>query len=117
MKAVCFFVLPLAAAVVFTQALAGGTTTQEDVADVAFDVTAGEELYMKECRGCHGPTAKGVSSYPKLVGQPAEYLVERLERYRAGEKIGPNTMLMAPRAKNLSDQDIGNVVAFIKSLE
>ena len=90
---------------------------QEDVADVAFDVTAGEELYMPECRGCHGPTAKGVSSYPKLVGQPAEYLVERLERYRAGEKIGPNTMLMAPRAKNLSDQDIGNVVAFIKSLE
>ena len=40
-----------------------------------------------------------------------------LERYRSGEKIGPNTMLMAPRARKLSDEDIGDVVAFITSLE
>lgn len=81
------------------------------------DIEAGEKLYMKDCRGCHGPTAKGVSSYPKLAGQPHEYLVEQLERYRSGEKIGPNTMLMAPRAKKLSDEDIANVVSFITSIE
>ena len=79
----------------------------------AQDVDEGKALYKKECRGCHGPTAKGLASYPKLVGHPAEYLVEKLERYRAGEKIGPNTPLMAPRAKKLSDEDITNIVTFI----
>ncbi|MEM7664150.1 MAG: c-type cytochrome [Paracoccaceae bacterium] len=75
----------------------------------------GAKLYKKECRSCHGPTAKGLASYPRLTGQPVEYLIDRLERYRAGEKFGPNTPLMAPRAKKLSDDDIANVVSFIAS--
>ena len=83
----------------------------------AQDVAAGEALYMKECKGCHGPTAKGLASYPRLVDHPPEYLVDRLERYRKGEKFGPNTPLMAPRARKLSDDDIVNVANFIASLE
>ncbi|MEL6101932.1 MAG: cytochrome c [Pseudomonadota bacterium] len=83
----------------------------------ARDVAVGEALYKKECRGCHGPTAKGLASYPRLVGQTSDYLIDRLERYRKGEKFGPNTMLMAPRAKKLSDDDIVNIVNFIASLE
>lgn len=79
----------------------------------AQDVDAGKDLYKKNCRQCHGPTAKGLASYPKLVGQTAEYLTDRLERYRAGERFGPNTPLMAPRAKSLSDEDITNIVTFI----
>lgn len=83
----------------------------------SFDAEAGETLYMKNCRACHGRNAKGVSSYPNLREHPAAYLVERLETYRAGEKIGPNTMLMAPQAMKLSDEDIGDVVKFITSIE
>ena len=79
----------------------------------ALDIEAGGKLYKKECRGCHGPTAKGLASYPKLAGQPAEYLVQRLEEYRSGKKLGPNTPLMAPRAKKLSDEDIANIANFI----
>lgn len=79
----------------------------------AQDVEIGKDLYKKNCRQCHGPTAKGLASYPKLVGQTAEYLTDRLERYRAGERFGPNTPLMAPRAKSLSDEDITNIVTFI----
>ncbi len=79
----------------------------------AEDIEAGGKLYKKECRGCHGPTAKGLASYPKLAGHPFEYLVDRLERYRAGEKFGPNTPLMAPRAKKLTDEDIANIATFI----
>lgn len=79
----------------------------------AQDVEVGKNLYKKNCRQCHGPTAKGLASYPKLVGQTAEYLTDRLERYRAGERFGPNTPLMAPRAKSLSDEDITNIVTFI----
>lgn len=79
----------------------------------AADIEAGGELYKSDCRRCHGPTAKGLASYPKLVGHPVEYLVDRLERYRAGEKIGPNTPLMAPQAKKLSVDDIANIAHFI----
>lgn len=79
----------------------------------AEDTSAGETLYQKDCRSCHGPTAKGMASFPKLAGQSAEYLSDRLERYRAGEKIGANSALMIPRAAELSDDDIANLAAYI----
>lgn len=84
---------------------------------IAQDIDKGKTLYKKNCRQCHGPTAKGMASYPKLVGKSAEYLVDRLERYRAGEKFGPNTPLMAPQAKKLSDGDIINISSFVASIE
>ena len=79
----------------------------------AQNIDKGGELYKKQCRSCHGPTAKGLASYPKLAGKPLEYLVQRLEQYRAGERLGPNTPLMAPRARKLSDEDIANIANFI----
>lgn len=81
------------------------------------NATAGKKLYTRNCRACHGATAKGASSYPRLVGLPPEYLIDKLERYRAGEKFGPNTPLMAQRVAKLTDQDFANVAAFIVSLD
>ena len=83
---------------------------------LAQDIAAGKALYKKTCRNCHGPTAKGMASYPKLVGFSAEYLADKLKQYRSGRKIGPNTALMAPNAKGLSDDDIANISAFIVSI-
>ena len=79
----------------------------------AQDVAAGETVYQKDCRNCHGPTAKGMAVFPKLTGNSADYIVDRLEKYRAGETVGPNTPLMAPLAKKLSDEDIANLAAYI----
>ena len=84
--------------------------------EVTIDLKAAEKKYRRECRGCHGPTAMGLASYPKLAAQPVDYLAGKLEAYRAGEKLGPNTPLMAPRARKLSDQDIANLAAFISGL-
>ena len=77
------------------------------------DLAAGEELYQSVCRNCHGPTAKGMASFPKLAGNDAEYLTIQLEEYRAGTMLGPNTALMAPHAKDLSDEEIANLAAYI----
>ena len=77
------------------------------------DIAAGEEIYQGVCRNCHGPKAQGVASYPRLSDKDMEYLTERLERYREGEKIGPNSMLMIPHARELSDADILNIVSYI----
>ena len=75
--------------------------------------SSGEALYASVCKNCHGPTAKGMASFPKLAGQPADYLATRLEQYRAGEKVGPNTALMRPMAVELSDEDIAALAGYI----
>lgn len=89
------------------------SANDEQSAIDAFDIAAGEKHYQKNCRACHGPTAKGLASYPGLAGQTTEYLVERLEVYRSGDKVGPNTMLMRPNAANLSDKDIANIANYL----
>jgi cytochrome c553 len=81
----------------------------------AQDVAAGETLYSNSCSQCHGPKAKGMASFPSLAGKEAEYLSSRLEQYRAGERVGPNSGLMIPNAKNLSDADIANLAAYIST--
>jgi cytochrome c553 len=77
------------------------------------DIEAGKKLYQSVCRNCHGPSAKGMASFPKLTGQSTEYLASRLEQYRAGEKVGANSSLMIPVAAKLSDDDIANLAAYI----
>ncbi|MBW4709019.1 c-type cytochrome [Roseobacter sp. YSTF-M11] len=115
--------MAIVAMALFAAASYSGNPAQaEGVTDAKADARSGdaglgEVLYRKTCRACHGPTAKGMASYPKLRDQTVSYLVDKLERYRAGEKLGPNTALMAPRAKELSDEDILNISTFIALLE
>ncbi|MCR9089245.1 MAG: c-type cytochrome [Rhodobacteraceae bacterium] len=75
----------------------------------------GEEIYASVCRNCHGPTGKGMASFPSLSGNDADYIGTRLTQYRAGETVGPNTPLMSPMAVDLSDEDIANLAAYIST--
>ncbi|MCE0507325.1 c-type cytochrome [Roseivivax sp. GX 12232] len=77
------------------------------------DTAQGEKAYQAVCRNCHGPKAQGVASYPRLSDKEVAYLVDRLETYRSGEKIGPNSMLMIPHAKELSDEEILNIAVYV----
>ncbi|MGM0553038.1 MAG: c-type cytochrome [Pseudomonadota bacterium] len=81
----------------------------------AADIQAGQSMYQSVCVSCHGTEAKGQAIFPALAGRDAEYLADRLKRYRAGQEVGDNTGLMRPQAQNLSDDDIANVAAFIAS--
>lgn len=81
------------------------------------DLAAGEEIYQDVCRACHGPNAGGMASFPQLSDKSEEYLVGRLEEYRAGEQVGPNSPLMWPVAADLSDADIVNIAAYIDDIE
>lgn len=98
-------------------ALPGTLMAQEEASLSQGDLVAGEKLYKKSCRQCHGPTAKGMASYPTLRGFSVEYLVETLIAFRKGERRGPNTPLMAPNARKLTDEQILDVSAFIVSLD
>lgn len=79
----------------------------------AQDFSQSEKLYKKVCRACHGPKAKGTNSFPKLAGQSAELISERLKQYRAGEVVGPSSGLMKPVAEKLSDDQIESISSYI----
>lgn len=72
---------------------------------------SGQQLYAT-CVGCHGSEGEGGVG-PKLAGQTAHNIAELLKRYKAGEEVGPMTMMMAPNATQLSDADIMEVSKYI----
>lgn len=72
--------------------------------------------FAEVCSKCHGPTGRGMASFPRLSDKKKEYLVNRLKQYRAGEKVGPNTPLMAPHAVNLTDAEIDGFATYISSV-
>ena len=78
------------------------------------DKEAGEVRYNKTCINCHGPAGKGVASYPKISGQDVSYTKTKLETYRSGKKIGPNSSLMIMMARPLTDEEITNLAAYLK---
>lgn len=78
------------------------------------DKKAGEARYNKTCINCHGPAGKGVASYPKISGKEVSYTKSKLETYRKGIEIGPNSALMIMMAKPLTDEEIANLAAYLK---
>lgn len=79
------------------------------------DVEAGKTRYAQNCGNCHGPAGMGLASYPKISGKEIPYLIDRLQTYRAGTKIGPNSSLMIMMAKPLSDTEITNLAAYLNA--
>ncbi len=91
-------------------------TAEADEAGMAtqdIDVEAAEKIFKKSCRACHGNKAQGAASYPKLSDKEPQHIAEMLKRYRSGEKIGPNSILMIQHAKKLSDEDIANISVYV----
>ena len=79
------------------------------------DIEAGKARYAQNCGNCHGPGGMGLASYPKIKGKEIPYLVDRLNTYRAGSKIGPNSDLMIMMAQPLSDVEIANLAAYLNA--
>lgn len=77
------------------------------------DTDATAKVFAEVCSKCHGPTGRGMASFPRLSDKEKEYLADRLRQYRAGEMVGPNTPLMMPHAVNLTDAEIDGLAAYI----
>jgi cytochrome c553 len=76
--------------------------------------TAGDGTAQPEkartCAACHSAQMTAANSlWPKLAGQHQRYLVKQLKDYQAGRRADP---VMAPQAKPLSDQDVGELAAY-----
>jgi cytochrome c553 len=65
------------------------------------------------CVACHSADGNSVvSTYPKLAGQHAEYLIKQLHDFKTGERANP---MMSGMAAPLSDVDMHNVAAWFAS--
>jgi cytochrome c553 len=87
----------------------------------AGDAARGEELVKKlACASCHG---EGMNkpidpSYPKLAGQYDDYLYVALKAYKTegNPQVGRGNPIMAGMAKQLSNQDMKDIAAYIAQL-
>ncbi len=91
------------------------------------DATAGEGVYSSTCASCHGPDATGLEGLGKnlhgntfIDGLSDEELVSFLEVGRsAGDPANETGVDMPPKGGNpsLSEQDLYDVVAFLRTLD
>lgn len=90
----------------------------------AGDVQRGEPMFLKHCAGCHGPKGRGAAKtfmphvhtltkkdYIELL--PDEYLVQIISG--GGPVVGKSSFMPAWKSA-LSDDDIADIVAYIRSL-
>ncbi|WP_019625159.1 c-type cytochrome [Thioalkalivibrio sp. ALJT] len=97
----------------------GEAAEEEGTAAIALDagdVARGQSGYGT-CIACHGAQGQGTPVFPALTGRDAEYIADKLVRYRAGETVGDQTALMAPNAANLSDQDIADLAVYVATFD
>lgn len=76
----------------------------------------GEMLFLSNvCSSCHGPSAKGSRTYPKLANKKQEYLKKKLLDFRSGKSKSVSQQMMAQFAQKLSDQDINDLSFFLST--
>ncbi len=76
------------------------------------DVKAGAEI-ARTCQVCHGKGGHSTNStYPRLAGQHAKYIVKQLRAFKAGVRKDP---IMNGMAATLSDQNMLDAAAFFES--
>jgi len=105
------------------------TATPEPVAAVVGDPAVGAKVYQTTCVACHGPDAKGVQGLGKtLHPSESEFVTtktdeEMVEYIKVGRRIDDplNTtgIDMPPKGGNpaMTEEDMFNVVAFIRTLQ
>ena len=80
----------------------------------AADIGAGKRKAM-QCAVCHGPNGIAVNpEAPNLAGEAPIYIERQLKAFRSGERKNEQMSIMA---KDLSDQDIGDLAAWYAAIK
>lgn len=84
------------------------------VQPVAFSA-AGEKTYQAVCVVCHGRDGVGSAQYPRIAGQPYEFLYKSLQRFHNNEPERRNSPMMGV-IKHMTDKELQDVAAFIANM-
>ena len=68
------------------------------------------------CAACHGAEGQGMAVFPKLAGQSADYIENRLYAYKNRETVGNMSSTMWAQAGQLTDQQITTIGKYIETL-
>jgi len=105
------------------------TATPETKPVAVGDAVVGEKVYQSTCMACHGPDAKGIKGLGKSLHSSDSNFVsartdeELVEYIKVGRRIDDplNTtgIDMPPKGGNpaMTEEDMYNVVAYIRTLE
>jgi cytochrome c553 len=69
------------------------------------------------CSACHGGDLKGLGPIPGIAGRSPSYLVRQMYDMQAGARKGAWTPLMTEVVKQLSDDDMLEIAAYVASLQ
>lgn len=85
-------------------------------AQASGDVGRGAEKAKTVCAACHGLHGESAGpDFPKLAGEPQDYLETALHHYKGG--VRRKNPIMMGMAAGLSEQDISDLAAFFASQE
>jgi len=80
--------------------------------DVSYN--RGEMLFFsKGCSSCHGASAEGSSTYPKLANKEEIFIIKKLTNFKAGIADSVSQQMMAQFAQKLSAKDIKSLAYFL----
>jgi cytochrome c553 len=79
------------------------------------------ESEVPPCSACHGDDAKGAGEFPRLAGQPNDYIIEELTEWNNLRGLDPanpdNAAIMAPIATKLTKHQIAVLAAYVSALK
>jgi cytochrome c553 len=76
-----------------------------------------EESGVPACVGCHQAQGAGHLIYPRIGGQHAQYVVQQLKNFAAGERANDVSRFMRVTAKRMSDEEMHAVAQYLVGLE
>lgn len=84
------------------------------------DAAAGKALYAKSCAGCHGATGEPKAALAKVLKVEMRHLGSKEVLAKSDAELRKDMMegtgKMKP-VKGLSDQDVGNVIAYLRGFK
>ncbi len=77
----------------------------------------GKALFMSQgCEGCHGSEGTG-SVGPRLAAQQEKYLIAQFKLIRDEQRTSGLSSMMSSAVKNVSDDDINAIAAYLSGLK
>jgi len=73
---------------------------------------AGEALYKSVCFVCHGQEGHGSQQYPRIAGQPYEYLKDTLMKFLNNDPLRQNSPMMGV-IKNMNEKQLEDVASYV----
>jgi cytochrome c553 len=112
----CSLLTIAATIVVASRATPQDTRRPADAERGAVIAAQGNTAKAPACARCHGfdGASDGSGAFPRIAGQSASYLSQQLRAYGSGVRANA---IMAPIARALSPEDIGDVASYYASLK